>query len=155
MKYEAAVSYTRDLVERIAGERPAPDHDGDLPIRVGGALFYARIVGDSDAWVQVFSVAAAEVEHSPALAMSLNEINSELRFARTFWASGQVLFESDIWADDLSAANFGHACRNIAGATDSFAPRLISTFGGRAVFHDSKDEGYQDSWASRGMGFYL
>ena len=155
MKADAALSYTRDLVERVTGSRPDPDQDGDLPIRLGGALFYARIMGDSASWVQVFSVAAAEVEHSAELAVALNDINRQLGFARTFWTGGQVLFESDIWADDLNPANFNHACRNIAGATDAFAPRILSDLGGRPVFQESKDGEYQDTWASRGLGFYL
>ncbi len=155
MKSDAAFSYARDLVERLSGSRPVPDQDGDLPIRLGGALFFARVVGDSDSWVQVFSVAVAEIDHSGDLAVALNDINSQLRFARTFWTGGQVLFESDIWSDDLNPANFGHACRNIAGATDEFGPRLISAFGGTPVFQQSKDDQYQATWANQGFGFYL
>ena len=155
MRPDVVFAYVRDLLERMTGIRPEQDSDGDLPVELEGAQFFVRVVGEHDPWVQVFAIALADVPSSPGLLERLNEINSQLRFARTFWASGQVLFESDIWADDLSAANFGHACRNIAGATDSFSPRLVSTFGGRAVFQESKDEEYQDSWASRGMGFYL
>lgn len=155
VKSDAAMSYTRDLAERITGVRPEPDHDGDLPIRVSGALFFARIVGESDSWVQVFSVAVAEIDHSGDLAIALNDINSRLRFARTFWTSGQVLFESEIWSDDLNPANFGHACRNIAGATDEFGPQLISAFGGTPMFQQSKDDRYQENWAAEGLGFYL
>ena len=155
MHADAAMAYTRDLVERISGSRPVPDHDGDLPIRLGGALFYARVAGDSDAWIQVFSVAVSDIDDSAQLAVALNDINRQLRFARTFWTGRQVLFESDIWADDLNPANFGHACRNVSGATDSFAPPLLHNFGGIAVFQDSKDDEYSDNWAEHGLGFYL
>jgi len=37
------VSYTRDLLEQITGERPEPDQDGDLLIEFGGACFYVRV----------------------------------------------------------------------------------------------------------------
>ena len=52
MHADAAKAYARDLMERISGSRPNPDSDGDLPIRLGGALFDARVAGDSDASIQ-------------------------------------------------------------------------------------------------------
>lgn len=155
MKSDASFSYARDLVERLSGSRPVPDQDGDLPIRMGGPLFFARVVGDSDSWIQVFSVAAAEIDHSSDLAVALNDINSQLRFARACCTAGQVLLESDIWSDDLNPANFSHACRNIARATDECGPRLFSAFGATPLFQQSKDDQYQATWASHGFGFCL
>jgi hypothetical protein len=65
-----------------------------------------------------------------------------------------VLFESDIWADDLNPSNLNHACRNIASATDIWSPQLITTFGGIPIFQQSQDSDYQHPQYSN-PGFYI
>ena len=105
-----------------------------------------RIVGSTDPWVQVFSVAVADLEPSPDLMAQINEINRELRFARAFHVGSQLLFESEIWAEDVNPKNFDHACRNVARATDFFAPRVRERFGGRPLFEESKTDEYQSSF---------
>lgn len=155
MRAAPAMSYARDLVEKLTGVRPEPDHDGDLPIRAWGALFYARIMGDSRSWIQVFSVAIADIDASSDLALALNDINTQLRFARAFHVNRQVLFETEIWADDLNPGNFAHAFDNIALATDRFAPALHEAFGGRPVFAESQDQRYADEPRDSRLGFYL
>ena len=143
MRPDVAFVYVRDLIERMTGTRPEPDHDGDLPVHLHGAQFFVRIVGPVNPWVQVFSVAVADLEASPALMSLLNEINSHIHFARTFHVGSQVIIEAEIWADDVTPANFLYACQNVAAATDAFAPRILSEFGGRPLFEESKTDAYE------------
>lgn len=142
MRPDVAFVYVRDLLERLTGERPEPDGDGDLPVQFEGARFFVRVVGPTDPWVQVFSVAVAGLEPSPELMSRLNEINTELRFARAFHFAGQFLIETEIWADDVNPANFHHACRNVALATDAYAQDIRDTFGGVPEFEESKTDDY-------------
>jgi hypothetical protein len=142
MRPDVAYVYVRDLLERLTGERPNPDQDGDLPVQFEGARFFVRVVGSTDPWVQVFSVAVAEVEPTPDLMNRLNEINGDLRFARAFHVAGQVLIETEIWADDVNPANFHHACRNVAGATDLYGTGIREDFGGLTPFEESKTDDY-------------
>jgi hypothetical protein len=142
---DVAFVYVRDLIERLTGNRPEPDADGDLPVAFQGAVFFVRVVGPVgyiEPWVQVFSVAVSEVEPTPELMGALNEINRDLRFARAFHVGTQVLIESELWAEDLTPENFSAACRNVAGATDAFAPRLVERFGGKLLFEESKSDEY-------------
>lgn len=143
MRPDVAFVYVRDLIERITGTRPEPDHDGDLPVHFHGAQFFVRIVGAPNPWVQVFSVAVAEIDDSPGLMARLNEINAVIHFARAFHVASQVIIESEIWADDVTPANFLYACQNVAAATDTFAPMIHKAFGGRLLFEESKTEAYQ------------
>ncbi|MGJ6980689.1 T3SS (YopN, CesT) and YbjN peptide-binding chaperone 1 [Aestuariimicrobium soli] len=143
MRADVATSNVRDLLERVTGARPEHDEDGDLPVIFGGAQFYVRVVGSDDAWIQVFSVALADVDSSPGMLAELNAINSERRFARAFHVGRQVLIESDIWADDINPANLGFACSHVAQATDSMASKLKEAFGGRARFEESKTSEYR------------
>lgn len=137
------MSYLRDLLETVTGNRPEPDKDGDLPVQIGGALFYVRVVNPADAIVQVFSVAVAEVPPTLELMAEINKINASIGFARAFHVQEQVLIEAEIWGVDVNLANMQHACSNIARATDAFGPRLAQEFGGRLVFQASQTDGYQ------------
>lgn len=143
MRADVAYSYVRDLLERVTGTRPGPDGDGDLPVTYQGARFYVRVMGEHDAWVQVFSVAVATLEPTPDLMEHLNAVNCDLRFARCFYVNNQVLIESEIWADDVNPANIQHACSNVAQATDSFAQGIRDRFGGRSPFEESKTDDYR------------
>jgi hypothetical protein len=142
VRSDMVVSYVRDLLETLTGSRPVPDQDGDLPVTFGGAQFYVRVIGDGQPVVQVFSVAVAELAASADLHTALNDMNTQLRFARTFHVADQVLVEHDIWGEDVNPANFRHACRNVAGATDFLGPRLVEQFGGVPRFEQSKTADY-------------
>ncbi|MGB2970518.1 MAG: YbjN domain-containing protein [Candidatus Nanopelagicales bacterium] len=142
MRTDMVESYVRDLVERMTGTRPESDEDGDLRFEFGKALFFIRVINPGDAIVQVFSNAVAELESTPALDTALNEINSAIQFARIFHVRGQVLIESEIWGSDVNPANLAYACSNIASATDAYGPKLVETFGGVAVFEESKQPEY-------------
>ena len=157
MRPDATMAYVRDLLERMTGSRPTPDGDGDLPVVLDGAQFYVRVAGTSDPWVQVFSIALADVEPTLELMSRLNDINTQLRFARAFHVQDQVLIETEIWSDDVNPANFHHACRNVSGATDAYADALHEAFGGRLAFEESKTEGYDRTAAPIGFaaGPYL
>jgi len=143
MRPDVAFVYVRDLIERMTGTRPEPDHDGDLPVHLHGAQFFVRIVGPVNPWVQVFSVAVAELKPTPELMSMLNEINTHIHFARAFHVGSQVIIESEIWAEDVTPANFLYACQNVAAATDAFAPRILKELGGRPLFEESKTDAYE------------
>ena len=142
MRPEPALSYVRDLLEGLTGSRPNADGDGDLPVRVSGAEFYVRVVGD-DAIVQVFSVVLAGVDATAELLVALNGINTQSKFVRAFHVANQVLFEHEIWADDVNPANFGYACTSVAAASDRFGHELHAQFGGDNRFELSKNDEYE------------
>ncbi len=144
MRPDVAFSYVRDLIERITGVRPEPDADGDLPVHFHGAQFFVRVIASAaNPWVQVFSVAVADVQDSPGLMSRLNQINSFIHFARAFHVGQQVIIEAEIWADDVTPANFLYACQNVAAATDTFGPEIQKAFGGRLLFEESKTDAYR------------
>lgn len=144
MRPDVAFVYVRDLIERITGVRPVPDTDGDLPVHFHGAQFFVRVIASAaNPWIQVFSIAVAEVPESPGLMTRLNQINSFIHFARAFHIGTQVIIEAEIWADDLTPANFLYACQNVAAATDTFAADIQKAFGGRLLFEESKTDAYQ------------
>jgi len=98
------------------------------------------LIGDVDPVVQVFATAVSEIEQSPGLLEKLNEINSQIRFARVFWVSGQVLVESDLIGKTVDPKEFGSACDAVATITDHFGPLIARDFGGKTFFVNQKDE---------------
>lgn len=145
MRQDVAFVYVRDLIERMTGTRPEPDQDGDLPVHLHGAQFFVRVVSPVNPWVQIFSVAVAELQASPQLLSMLNEINSHIHFARAFHVGTQVIIEAEIWAEDVTPENFVYSCQNVAAATDAFAPKIIAALGGRPLFHESKSDDYEQT----------
>jgi Putative bacterial sensory transduction regulator len=135
-------------VEKLLGvltdaPRVVPDRDGDYPVRFGSALYYVRLVGDGEPDVQVFAVAVDGVEPAPELLAELNDINCRIRFARVFHVAGQVLVETDIVGDAIDPRGFSNACQVVAGVTDKIGPGLAKKYGGRTVFEDGKESGYE------------
>jgi len=141
VRTEMVRAYVESLLEQLtASEKVTPDHDGDYPVRFRDALYYVRLIGDVDPVVQVFATAVSEIEQSPGLLEKLNEINSQIRFARVFWVSGQVLVESDLIGKTVDPEEFGSACDAVATITDHFGPLIAKDFGGKTFFADQKDE---------------
>ncbi len=155
MRLDMVHAYVRDLLERLCGARSVPDQDGDYPVTCFGALFYVRVTNPSDPVVQVFSVAVDDIAGSAELYEAINKVNVRLRFARAFHVQGQVLIESEIWACELNPANFEHACRNVAAATDEHGTDLITRFGGIPRFELSKQLDGEGNVKGQSVGLYL
>jgi hypothetical protein len=98
-KTEMVRAYAESLLEQVVGtDKVKPDNDGDYPVRYQSALYYVRIDPGrrDDPVVQVFAAAVDKVEPGPPLYEALNDINTQLRFARAFWVRGQVLIEAEM-----------------------------------------------------------
>ncbi len=160
MRADMVRAYVESLLERLIGQtQVTPDADGDYPVRYNGCLYFVRLLGDSDPIVQVFSVAVAEVKATAALHKELNNINSNIRFARVFWVRDQVLVESELVGEGLEPVDFTNACRAVATITDQIGPLLVEKFGGKTAFADEKtDEATAADEADgtdKGVGQYL
>ena len=146
MRSDMVRAYVESLLERLTGiDKAVPDHDGDYPVRYRDALYYVRLIGEKDPVVQVFATAVADIEATPELLSRLNDVNSQIRFARVFWVRGQVLVESDLVGQSLDGAEFDSACTAVATITDHFAPLIAEEFGGRTAFADEKDDAAKDA----------
>ena len=143
LQLDIARSHLETLVERISGvERAVPDAEGDYLVRTEHARFFARVDGDQQPVIRVYSVIAKDVTKTPELLDALNNINMHLSFLRTVWINGQVLMEADLFAMAADTAGFAEACRRVASASDHFGPGLIEHFGGVAQFEAGKDADY-------------
>lgn len=141
---DIARSHLETLIERISGqEKAVPDEQGMYFVKTGGAGFFARVDGDEVPLIRVFSVVAKEVEKSPELLESLNEINGALSFVRTMWSGGQVMIGGESIALSTDLTEFTQICRTVAMASDHFGPQIVQQHGGKPFFEETKDAGYE------------
>jgi hypothetical protein len=108
------------------------DADGDYPLRRDGLDIWGRITPDSSpVLLQTFAVVLNDVEPTAELFAELNDLNSNLGFARIFAIGGQVLAEVDLVAETVDAAEVITAVERISDVAVRLAPMLQAVFGGR------------------------
>ncbi len=147
---DIARSHLETLIERVAGvEKATADSDGDYFVKTENAGFYARVDGDDVPVIRVFSVVAKDIEKSPELLESLNQINSSLSFVRTMWLANQVLFGGESLAMSTDVNDFSQLCRTVAMASDHFGPKLVADHGGKPFFEQTKEPEYQQPAADQ------
>ena len=144
LQHRIARSHLETLIEELTGIHKAePDRDDDYFISTQSSGFYARVEGNEPATFRLFSVVVADVEASAGLFEAVNEINTRLNFLRAMYVDEQVLIEGDLLAMTASSHDFLEVCRRIAHASDHFGPDLLTRFGGRPLFEQSKGHDYE------------
>jgi hypothetical protein len=152
VRRDFVVAYVEKLLREVGGsDRVVTDADGDYPVRYGSALYYVRVIGEARADVQVFAIAVDGANASAELIADINDVNTEVRFARVFYVRDQVLVEADLDGESIQPSSFYTACNTVASITDRIGPDLAARHGGKTAFEDSKDAGYQSSASSVGM----
>jgi len=132
------IEHAREMVRSVirkATEDPEADfdEDGDMAVRFGSAIAYVRVI-DDPLFVRVFSPVLVNVEGDEGLLRRLNEINSEIRFARLIFTEGTVIAALDIFAAPLSAEHIDDACNVLGNIADQVDDLLQAEFGGRTAF---------------------
>jgi len=136
-------AYLETLIEQLTGtEKAVPDQDGDYSISYRGARYWARVEGEANPIVRIYSIVLAQLEPTPELYESLNVINTRMTFLRAFWVDSTVIFEHEHVGHSMQEDEFTNSFTTIASATDFFGPQLHERFGGVAAFHESKTDDY-------------
>ncbi len=106
------------------------DADGDYPLRRHAVPIYGRLLFDESSVFQVFAVVLNNLDASPEVYSELNDLNSNLQFARLFHVEGQVLAEVDLVAETLDEAELNVAIERLDHVTLRIGPTLAAVFGG-------------------------
>jgi len=149
-------SHVETLLESVTGKpQVKPDADGDYAVRFQNALYFVRILGTEHPVVQVFAIAVDGAGQGAELYEVLNQINSQLTFARVFAKDGKIVVASELLGESLDADELGSACAAVARAADHFGPILAKQFGGELPFEHQKEADYQPPSEAPGTGGYL
>lgn len=109
------------------------DGDGDIGIRYGSMIAYARVF-DSPPVAHFFSPLVREVDASPELFERLNELNRGSREVRYFVVDGTIFAAADVRIDPFVEANVAQAFRHFCRVADDVDNLLQSEFGGKTMF---------------------
>lgn len=109
------------------------DEDGDIAVRFGSAIAFVRVV-EQPLFVRVYSPVLANVSCTVEVLERLNDLNTELRFARLVCLDDTVIAAVDLFAFPLMAEHIVHACAVLGTVADSVDDLLQAEFGGRTAF---------------------
>lgn len=160
MSRDMVDAYVERLLEEFSGnESLTKDEQGGYAFRHGNSGYTVRVVGNDDRpAVRVWSVALHEVEQTPELLGTLNDINQRLLHARVYWAEKAVVFEDAVAGLALNKGTLESSLVDVAEASNFFGRQLKERFGGSLTF-ESEPEGEKpaDPTAepAAGDGLYL
>jgi hypothetical protein len=110
------------------------DKDGDLPIRMGSAMVFVRVVDATPPTVMVFAPVIWGVATSSDLLAAINEANAQVHYGRLFWNGREVIVASELPAIGLTPEEIAFACFQVGAIADHFDDQLQATFGGKTMF---------------------
>jgi hypothetical protein len=125
------------------------DRDGHVPIRHGDAMVFVRTLVERGL-VVVFSHTLAGVEKTSGLLDAVNDMNTDIHFARAAIIGHSVVVTAEVDAGEDLDTSLTHACDAVGWISDHWGAKLQARFGGATWF----GEPAQPSPAT-GTGLYL
>lgn len=136
--------YVQALARETLGLDPDEDltveANGDIPIRLGSAMYRISVLEQDPPLVRVWSRILHHVEGSAELLEEINDLNRGIVSARVFFvkdddaATGRVVAATEIPAETMDLGDLAHACSAIASLADWVDTTLMIRFGGRTAF---------------------
>lgn len=109
------------------------DGDGDIALRYGSVLLFARVSGNTPS-VRFHARILGEVRASAALLERLNDLNARVVRPAFFHASDSIYAIADIPASPFEGRHVAQALREFCELTDGVDELLQSEFGGLTTF---------------------
>jgi hypothetical protein len=130
--------YVEQQVAKLMGsESVKVDPDGDIPIRQGSAVCFARLLdGPSGPMFRVFAPMLGDLKKSLELLERLNELNLRAPYVRFFWDADQVFCSTDLPAESLETDEIANAISAVAYSADHLDDVLKNDFGGRRMIEE-------------------
>jgi type III secretion system-like peptide-binding chaperone len=134
----------RPFVEKVTAELLGIEKlqvmgDGTIPVRMGSASFFLRLLGENDPILQVYAPVLTEVKRTPELLEKLNELNSGSTFVRAFWVDDQVMIATELIADTLDKEELQNAIDVVSDMANSIDDDLLKSFGGQVQFKEEPE----------------
>lgn len=104
------------------------DDDGDIVVPCGSAVIFVTVIEDRE--IRIFSLLVKQPEECPELYQLLNEINSNIRIGRVFYASECVFAEHNLQPQFLTKEGLKFAIDIIGLLADHLDNKIQDRFGG-------------------------
>lgn len=109
------------------------DRDGDIALRYGSALLFARLV-DSLPSVRICSPLLKDVEERPGLYERLNDINAHSLLMRFVYQNDGIWAVADVGAEPFDSGLVARTFRYCCELADDMGTSLQGEFGGQTCF---------------------
>ncbi len=139
--YRAYVeALAREILHLDATDDLTVEANGDIPIRLGSALYRISLLVQDPPLVRVWARILDAVSHSADLLEEINDLNRNIVSARVFFVrdddapTGRVIAATEIPAATMDAGDLAYACSIVASLADWVDTVLMIRFGGRTAF---------------------
>ncbi len=137
-------SLAREILDLGDADELTVEANGDIPIRVGSALYRITLLAHDPPLVRVWSRILHGVPHSADLLEEINDLNRNIISARVFFVrdedapNGKVVAATEIPASSMDASELSHACSIISSLADWVDTVLMIRFGGSTTFNEGE-----------------
>jgi hypothetical protein len=111
------------------------DDDGDIGVRFGSAVTFARVIGEPPI-VHWFSPVLRDVPEQSGILERLNLINSQARQMRVFWRDGAVFAVAETAADPFVVSHVENTYKQFCRVVDDLDDLLQGEFGGKTAYQE-------------------
>ena len=111
------------------------DGDGDIPVRLGSAISFTRVI-EEPPMIRITAPMVIEIEADPVLLAKLNEFNANSDVVRYALRNGTLYAVADLIARPFVAAHVIRAFRDFMAMADGFDEMIRTEFGGHTAFKD-------------------
>ena len=129
------------------------DAQGDIPIRMGSAMVFVRLIDGQPPIIGVFSPVLWGITESPDLLSAINGANNRVRFGRLLWTGQEIMAAMEVSALGVVPTDVAFACFQVGAIADHFDDELHARFGGRTMFGTPPSPKSETQPASQPLGF--
>jgi hypothetical protein len=127
------------IAEVIGADSVKVDPDGDIPIRSGSAVCFARLIeGPTGPMFRVFSPMLRGIDGSPRLLERLNQLNVGVPYARFFWHDEVIYCAADLLAENIQGEEIANALSAVSIHADKLDDLLKDEFGGERMIEEDE-----------------
>jgi len=139
---QSLIAFAKEAVSALYGvseENVYVDSDGDILAPCGSAAVFVSVVDDNE--FRVFSLLLREPRECDELYRVINDINSNMRMGRLFYAASTVILEHNLPAHYTTFAGLKLVIDVIGDVADFYDHRLQEMFGGSLFLRErAQDE---------------
>jgi len=131
---EELFEQVKEVMKKVLGTQEiVTDEDGDIPVHYDNVMVYLRVMKDQPL-VRIFSPVIFDIGNPPDILETVNQMNSEILYAKAIWTGEAVLLTTDVLGMPLESAQLLRGYVAVAQLANDYATKLQQRYGGRITF---------------------
>jgi hypothetical protein len=122
-------------IKRLVGKNKIErDDQGDIPIRLGNAMVFVRLIAAEPPFVRIFAPVVWGIPESAELLSAINQANLQIPFGRLVWTGREVMADLHESAVGISLDDIAFGAFQVGTVADRFDDVFQAQFGGNTMF---------------------